>query len=179
MAFEFEDPRLLHGFVNLAHLFSAIDDNFVAIWKGARRKSLCSEPWLADTQRSLDQVALALENITETQQLDISISREWLHVLAWQMGVSHGLVGSQGQGGARLDYPIELARRTVNITERANSLALDSHGIGMEQKLSDIAGCLADVLRVSSGDSSNTFLFGRQYLHLILNKVRLFPFTAG
>lgn len=71
----------------------------------------------------------------------------------------------------RLDYPIELARRVVQVTEKATPLALDSHGIGMEQKLSDIAGCLADVLRVSSGDTSDTFVFGRRYLHLMLNKV--------
>ncbi|KAI4748358.1 hypothetical protein E4T50_01413 [Aureobasidium sp. EXF-12298] len=175
LAFESEDPRLLHGFVNLAHLFSAIDDNFVSIWKGsARRKALCSEPWLAETQRSLDTVALSLSDITETARIDISVSREWLHVLAWQMGVSNGLVCDKGQTGTgRLDYPIELARRTVNITERANSLVLDSHGIGMEQKLSDIAGCLADVLHVSSGDTSDTFVQGRQYLHLMLNKLSM------
>ncbi|KAK6003991.1 hypothetical protein QM012_008841 [Aureobasidium pullulans] len=175
LAFESEDPRLLHGFVNLAHLFSAIDDNFVSIWKGsARRKALCSEPWLAETQRSLDTVALSLSDITETARIDISVSREWLHVLAWQMGVSNGLVCDKGQTGTgRLDYPIELARRTVNITERANPLVLDSHGIGMEQKLSDIAGCLADVLHVSSGDTSDTFAQGRQYLHLMLNKLSM------
>ncbi|THV83661.1 hypothetical protein D6D29_03713 [Aureobasidium pullulans] len=175
LAFDHEDPRLLHGFVNLAHLFSAIDDNFVSIWKGsARRKALCSEPWLAETQRSLDTVAHSLSDITETARIDISVSREWLHVLAWQMGVSNGLVCDKGTAGTgRLDYPIELARRTVNITERANPLALDSHGIGMEQKLSDIAGCLADVLHVSSGDTSDTILAGRQYLHLMLNKLSM------
>ncbi|KAI4734342.1 hypothetical protein E4T50_15123 [Aureobasidium sp. EXF-12298] len=175
LAFESEDPRLLNGFVNLAHLFSAIDDNFVSIWKGsARRKALCSEPWLAETQRSLDTVALSLSEITETTRIDISVSREWLHILAWQMGVSNGLVCDKGQTGTgRLDYPIEVARRTVEIAERANPLALDSHGIGMEQKLSDIAGCLADVLHVSSGDTSDTFLHGRQYLHLMLTKLSM------
>ena len=90
------------------------------------------------------------------------------------MGVSNGLVCDKGQTGTgRLDYPIEVARRTVDIAERANPLALDSHGIGMEQKLSDIAGCLADVLHVSSGDTSDTFLHGRQYLHLMLNKLSM------
>jgi hypothetical protein len=90
------------------------------------------------------------------------------------MGVSNGLVCDKGQTGTgRLDYPIEVARRTVDIAERANPLALDSHGIGMEQKLSDIAGCLADVLHVSSGDTSDTFLHGRQYLHLMLTKLSM------
>ncbi|GAB7350282.1 hypothetical protein MBLNU459_g0923t1 [Dothideomycetes sp. NU459] len=170
---ESEDPALLNGFVNLVHLFAAVDDNFVSVWRGTRRGSICSAPWLAETQRSLDGVAIALDNITETQQLDISVSREWLHVLAWQVGISHRLIAGKGYRSMELEYPVELARRVVSITEGANTLALDSHGIGMEQKLSDIAGCLADVLRVNAGDMSVTFLQGRQYLHLLVNKLSL------
>ena len=37
----------------------------------------------------------------------------------------------KGEGGMRLDYPIELAKKVVEITSGANALALDSHGIGM------------------------------------------------
>jgi hypothetical protein len=130
--FESEDPHLLNGFVNLANLFSAVDDSFVSAWRGSRRQSLCDEAWLAKTQRQLDAAALALDrNVSETQQLDISVTREWLHVLAWQMGVSNGLIWGKGDGGMRLDYPIELARKVVEITSGANALALDSHGIGM------------------------------------------------
>jgi len=129
--FESEDPLLLNGFVNLANLFSAVDDSFVSAWRGSRRQSLCSEAWLANTQKQLDSAALGRDNISETQHLDISITREWLHVLAWQMGVSNGLIWGRGEGGMRLDYPIELARKVVEITTGANALALDSHGIGM------------------------------------------------
>lgn len=129
--FESEDPQLLNGFVNLANLFSAVDDSFVSAWRGSRRQSLCNEAWLADTQKQLDAAALALDNVSETQHLDISVTREWLHVLAWQMGVSNGLIWGKGEGGMRLDYPIELAKKVVEIISGANALALDSHGIGM------------------------------------------------
>ncbi|KAK4990291.1 hypothetical protein LTR50_002616 [Elasticomyces elasticus] len=175
LVFESEDPHLLSGFVNLVTLFSAIDDNFVNIWRGTRRRSLCSEPWLANTQRALDTTAFAIDNVTETQQLDINVSREWLHVLAWQMGVSNGLIrGKRRDSGGTylgLEYPVELARRVVCITSGANSAALDSHGIGMEQKLSDIAGCLTDVLRCAEGDTSNTFIQGRYYLRTLLRQL--------
>ena len=40
-----------------------------------------------------------------------------------------------------------------------------------EQKLSDIAGCLADVLRCTAGDTSATFLEGKQYLNILLNRL--------
>lgn len=131
--FESEDPQLLNGFVNLANLFSAVDDAFVSAWRGSRRASLCDEAWLVRTQKQLDETAQAagMGQLTETQHLDISVTREWLHVLAWQMGVSNGLIWGQGEGGMRLDYPVELARKVVEITSGANALALDSHGIGM------------------------------------------------
>lgn len=198
LSLESEDPALLNGFVNLVHLFSAIGDQFVNVWRGTRRGSPCSAPWLAETQRSLDGVAIAPGNIPETQQLDISVSREWLHVLAWQLGVRDRLISGKGEGSMRLEYPVELARRVVCITERANTQALDSHGIGMvsqcdqlaalglstdwvsqEQKLSDIAGCLADVLRVSAWEMSDTVLHGRQYLGLLVNKVSPSPFQTS
>ena len=40
-----------------------------------------------------------------------------------------------------------------------------------EQKLSDIAGCLADVLRCTAGDSSPTFIEGKQYLNILLQQL--------
>lgn len=171
--FESEDPQLLSGFVNLANLFSAVDDSFVSAWRGIRRASLCDEAWLAHTHKQLDATAHAggLGKLTEIQELDIGVTREWLHVLAWQMGVSTGLIWGQGEGGMRLDYPVELARKVVEMTSNATPLALDSHGIGMEQKIADIAGCLADVLRCTAGDGSSTFLEGKQHLDTLLSRL--------
>ncbi len=167
--FESEEPELLNGFNNLGTLFATVDENFVRAWRGSRKASLCNEAWLAQTQDQIDKVALALGHVTETQQLDINITREWLHVLAWQMGVSNGLMW--GEGGMSLDYPIELARKVVAITSTTTALAMDSHGIGMEQKLSDIAGCLADVLKCTAGDTSGVFAEGKQYLGILLGQL--------
>lgn len=41
----------------------------------------------------------------------------------------------------------------------------------MEQKLSDIAGCLADVLKCTAGDVSATFLEGKQHLHTLMHRL--------
>jgi hypothetical protein len=131
--FESDNPKLLHGLVKLADLFSAVDEAFVQAWRGSRRTSLCNENWLARTQKRLDATTTDVIPIglTETQHLDIAITREWLHVLAWQMGVSNGLIWTEGEGSMRLDYPVELAKNVVEITSGATPLAIDSHGIGM------------------------------------------------
>lgn len=170
--FESEDPQMLNGFVGLANLFSAVDDSFVGAWRGSRRSSLCDEAWLAQTQRQLDASARATDavGLTDTQRLDIDVTREWLHALAWQMGVMNGLIWGEGEGGMRLDYPLQLARKVIQITSSASAHALDSHGIGMEQKISDIAGCLADVLKCT-GENSTIFTEGRHYLNLLLQQL--------
>ena len=167
------------------HLFAAIDDNFIHVWRGSQRRTPCSSSWLANTQRALDRAAIDVSgNATETQNLDIGVSREWLHVLAWQIGVSNGLVFPQTRGGLlataanrhpqgmRLEYPVELARRVISLTSSASSVALDSHGIGMEQKLYDVSDCLADALRCIAPDQSS-FQEGKWYLHLLLVQLRL------
>ncbi|KAF2478833.1 fungal-specific transcription factor domain-containing protein [Neohortaea acidophila] len=173
--FDNEEAQLLNGFVNLANLFAAVDDDFVKAWRGSRKQSLCDEQWLAKTQSQLDNAVLALGSVSETQQMDIRVTREWLHMLAWQMGVSNGLMWGEGESdGTRLYYPVEIAKRVVEITSGANALALDSHGIGMascEQKLYDIAGCLADVLRCTAGDPSATYAAGKEYLHILSQKL--------
>ncbi len=123
-----ELPGSLAGFNMLGMLFASIDDDFVRAWRGSRKSSLCNEAWLVQTQAQLDTVANALSGIDETQELDIGITREWLHVLAWQIAVTNGLVWD---GDGSLHYPIELAKKVVGLTSRAKPLSLDSHGIGI------------------------------------------------
>lgn len=40
-----------------------------------------------------------------------------------------------------------------------------------EQKLSDIAHCVADVLRCTAGDPSETWMSGRKYLGVLINRL--------
>lgn len=114
-------------------LFSTVTDDFLSVWLGTRRASICSSDWLAETQRNIASTAVTTVqgNISETQQLDIDISRQWLHVLAWQMGVSNGLVWRPQDPEMSLEYPVNLAKEVVSITTRARREVVDSHGIGM------------------------------------------------
>lgn len=95
----------------------------------------CSKQWLVDVQKKLDASANAMNMIaesSETQQLDIKISRQWLHILAWQISVKHGLLSLGGdEEPFNLKYPIRLARDLVKTTSTASQTSLDSHGIGM------------------------------------------------
>lgn len=127
-----EEAAVLYGFANLTSLFAVVDDDFVSLWKGGRRRSsLIPGAWLSETQKNLDAIESSIGPFTETQQLDISITRQWLHILAWQVGVGQGLLWQSDNERMKLEYPIEVAKEVVRITTQASRLALDSHGIGM------------------------------------------------
>jgi len=168
-----EDAMLVSGFQSLATLFSAVNDDFVKAWRGSRKSSLCNEAWLVQTQERFEKATMGVQNLSETQHLDISVTREWLHMLAWQVGLRNGLIWGKGpsEGGMRLSYPIELAKKVVDIISMASPQALDSHGIGMEQKLSDIAHCVADVLRITVGDPSEMWANGTKYLGILVQRL--------
>lgn len=131
--FDSDNPRLLYGFVALANLFHAIDNTFMAFWSCADKdKRACSGSWLKNLQYNVDISTLLVSESMETQRLDISVSRLWLHVLLWQMGVTCGLVALDASDQCmNLSYPIKLAKELVTITSKADQNCLNSHGIGM------------------------------------------------
>ena len=131
--FDSDNPRLLYGFVALVNLFHAIDNTFVAFWSRTDKdKRACSGSWLKSLQYNVDTSTLLVSESMATQRLDISVSRLWLHILLWQMGVSCGLVAWDASDQfMNLGYPVKLAKELVTITSKADQNCLNSHGIGM------------------------------------------------
>lgn len=130
--FESEEPRLIYGFVSLVNLFRAVDVAFVSTWIGQRGKELCSKAWISSLQSKFDVAAPMIAESIETQKLDISVSRLWLRVLVWQLGVRYGLLSFQSYDPVmNLDYPVQLAGELVRLISTTSQQSLDSHGIGM------------------------------------------------
>jgi hypothetical protein len=122
----------LYGFVNLVNLFLAVDANFLSCWSQPSKPSGCSKSWLTEVLFKLDTSGLISGETLETHDLDIAISRQWLHVLVWQLMVKNGLLtDSSTEELFSLKYPIRLARDVIKITSAVSQTSLDSHGIGM------------------------------------------------
>ncbi|OBT63246.1 hypothetical protein VE03_07780 [Pseudogymnoascus sp. 23342-1-I1] len=159
-----EEPQLLYGFVNLANLFLVIDSTFLSMVNSTSKSADFSKTWLVEVLHKLAAPSMAFESL-ETHQLDILVSRQWLQMLLWQLSVKQGLLTtSSTEEPFNLEYPILLARDVVRTISSVNQETLDSHGIGMEQKLADIAACLTDVLKCAEGDMSEPYPQGREYL---------------
>lgn len=100
--------------------------------------------------------------------VDIAISRHWLHLLAWQLSVKYNALASQASEYESIDYPLAVARNVLAITSAASQRALDAHGIGMEQKLTDIATGVLNMLQVSGDAFPITRAEGRIALNALL-----------
>ncbi|KFY14268.1 hypothetical protein V492_02730 [Pseudogymnoascus sp. VKM F-4246] len=159
-----EEPQLLYGFVNLVNLFLVIDSTFISMVNNTSKSADFSKTWLVEVLGKLTASSVTYESL-ETHQLDILVSRQWLQMLLWQLSVKQGLLTtSSTEEPFNLQYPILLARDVVRTIGSVNQETLDSHGIGMEQKLADIAACLTDVLKCAEGDMSEPYPQGREYL---------------
>ncbi|KFY00335.1 hypothetical protein V490_01401 [Pseudogymnoascus sp. VKM F-3557] len=166
-----EEPQLLYGFVNLVNLFLVIDSTFLSMVNSTSKSADFSKTWLVEVLRKLSSSSMTCESL-ETHQLDILVSRQWLQMLLWQLSVKQGLLTtSSTEEPFNLQYPILLARDVVKTISSVNQESLDCHGIGMEQKLADIAACLTDVLKCAEGDMSEPYPEGREYLKALFKKL--------
>jgi hypothetical protein len=162
-----EDPAEtveLNGFINLVALFRPFDDTFVGLWNKARVG--CTSEWLARLQQQLSDALPRYLQCTESQAVDLRCSQQWLRTMVWQLSISHGFLSSAASDHAMsFKYPIDLARDLVHSASQSSQQVMEVHGIGLIEKLFDVACTLTDVMSVIPHDQY-TFEFGpSDYLH--------------
>ncbi|KAF3195050.1 hypothetical protein TWF106_005779 [Orbilia oligospora] len=190
LIFDSEDPCLLYGFVNLINLFKFVDSKFSYIWGDDNKLSTDGQPvgdsealssWLVSFQENISRVSVPLSESIETQRVDIMVTREWLHMVAWQMTVRLGLLKACDETKKNtflhLKYPFLPAKDLVTVISGTQIKSLESHGIGMEQKISQVAICLTDVMACTcSGPQPdlNSLRQGGGYLRVFLGLLSKF-----
>ena len=134
------------SFLHLVNLYRCLDDTFVGLWNKARAD--CTPIWLSQLQQQIN-VALPpyLTNVPESQAADLRISQHWLRTMVWQLSISGSFLSSSSPDPAmRFTYPIEIAKDLVHVVSTFSRHALEVHGIGLIEKLFDIACTLVDVM---------------------------------
>ncbi|KAK6511082.1 hypothetical protein TWF481_000004 [Arthrobotrys musiformis] len=191
LVFDSEDPCLLYGFVNLINLFKLVDSKFSYMWVGdSRLNGINQQPradpqalssWLVSFQDKISRLPVPLSESLETQRVDVMVTREWLHMVAWQMALKLGLLKVCGETTKytylNIKYPLVLAKDLATVILGTRLKSLESHGIGMEQKISELAMCLTDVMACTcSGPEPdvNGLENGRNYLRVILGLLSKF-----
>lgn len=135
----------LSGFVHLVNLFRPFDDTFVGLWN--RSRSGCTTEFLARLQQQLSAALPQDLQSTESQAVDLRCSQHWLRTMVWQLSISQGLLSSAAADKAMsFQYPIDVSRDLVSATSCFSQPAMEVHGIGLIEKLFDVACTLTDVM---------------------------------
>ncbi|KAK6345778.1 hypothetical protein TWF718_007684 [Orbilia javanica] len=190
LIFDSENPRLLYGFVSLISLFKFVDRRFSHMCGNDSLSSSDGQPvedadelssWIVSFQENISRVSVPLPESIETQRVDIMVTRAWLHTVAWQLSVRLGLLTTCGDAKSNnvlhLRYPFVLAKELVTVISGTQAKSLEFHGDGMEQKISQIAMCLADVMACICNElepDPNGRRTGESYLRVFLGLLSKF-----
>jgi hypothetical protein len=85
----------------------------------------------------------------EIQLTDVLVTRQWLLNRLWYICLSHGLVDPKAAHiSLRPDFPIHIARDMLNTCTKVSIYSLEAHGLGLCEKLYDIARTLVTVFHL-------------------------------
>lgn len=85
----------------------------------------------------------------EIQLADVLVTRQWLLNRLWYICLSHGLIDPKAAHIAlRPDFPIHIARDMLNICSKLSICSMEAHGLGLCEKLYDIARTLITVFHL-------------------------------
>lgn len=142
-----ETEVALVGFWSLAALFRPLDTSFIAV---VNHEDVSHPPDAAALHRIETAVNAALKPHTwlqDTQKANLRVTQLWLRIILWQLRLRFGhLTEEASQQSLTFHYPLEVAK---DLTLSTRDLPLDSikiHGVGLTEKLFDIASAVVDVL---------------------------------
>lgn len=171
------DDQFSLGFGCLAELYRPFDESFLSVWNGTQtdysRDSLVQ---LEDHLQSAVPTDLELPDIL---MADLRVSQQWLRTMIWQLATSAGFLSSTPTHPC-LDfrYPLQIARDLSLATWKLSRDSMETHGMGLIEKVFEVACTLTDVMAClsSAGLRSSGFEMGPQdYLKHLVSLVSSLP----
>ncbi|KAK4196985.1 hypothetical protein QBC40DRAFT_108988 [Triangularia verruculosa] len=122
-----EDPNIHAGLVQLAEVYKPVNDDFVAAWNdtsshhgedGSAAVNSIKGAKLLELQRRLSHAAgaeQAPEATTDIQRIHLTITRQWLKLVTWQLSFrAHLLSFGNVNESMRFTYPLIIAHETLS-----------------------------------------------------------------
>jgi hypothetical protein len=141
------DPGIEQGWLNLIKTFLVVDDPFINYWVGDRM--LVTSEWVEAKHSELEdeQWEQEVHLLTQMQQADLIITRQWLRTLTWQMALSNLFLSSHPSNDAMsLTLPLRLSSQLRHFLDGMRPKDVGIHGTGILQKLFEITITIADVV---------------------------------
>ncbi|KAH8704475.1 hypothetical protein GQ44DRAFT_663959 [Phaeosphaeriaceae sp. PMI808] len=142
------------GLQYLASLFKPLNEIFFAIWNGVTQE--CSKEWLLQLEYEVRSALPLTLEVSDEEAANLRISQLWLQIKLWELFPRFGFLSSESVYEClTFQYPVAVARSFVNSATALSVSNLHVHGVGMTEKVFDIACALADVLPFTSLTSDN------------------------
>ncbi|THW31216.1 hypothetical protein D6D25_05721 [Aureobasidium pullulans] len=160
------------GLLYLMETFDAIDESVVECWAGYckysdghceafdRRRALrmfraqqrAREDCLVGSISFEPSASiLPLHQLLESQQADISVTQFWLLNRLWELCMSHGLLRENSEHAElRLDFAYHVARKLLAACDVLSIPSMEVHGVGLVEKIFDIAMGLVKAMNSST-----------------------------
>ncbi|CCU75370.1 hypothetical protein/Fungal trans superfamily [Blumeria hordei DH14] len=194
---EYEAPEIHSGFMHLINTYHLLDAAFVDTWNE------CTQAPTSTTTYTLLQERLNIAHpismaLTSIQRADILVTQQWLRLIVWQSSMRQGLLSSaSADESMTFHYPFRIAHSLLTAISSLPSTAVDVHGMGIFEKIFEIANTTLDVIQ-ACGTGSEMVKYGicqdpfgvfvrtlsstpksqKQYANLLLEKVAEKPEIA-
>ncbi|CAI7629264.1 unnamed protein product [Penicillium glandicola] len=85
--------------------------------------------------------------LRETQAADVFITQKWLQNRVWLLSSTHGLLSAHSEHPElTFGYAVSVAESTLQLCQSLRLSSMEAHGIGLTEKLYDIAICATNIL---------------------------------
>lgn len=158
---DFGDPSLA-GLHSLAALFRPIDSAFMALLNREKVASSPSAETLDAAERSINTAIPASVTFQDMQKANLRVTKLWLRNVIWQLRLHLGFLReSSHHRNLTYQYPLDIAKELILSTRDLPIHCIRVHGVGLTEKLFDIASAVVDVMagipHASASTRSSTF----------------------
>lgn len=143
----FLGAEIQQGWMQVIKTFCMLDASFIGLWVGDRTQVTAS--WVERKHRELDDALWEVEvsALSELQQADLVITRQWMRTLLWQMAMSNCLLSSHAScPSLELEMPLRLSSQLRQFLTKISQNTIRVHGSSMISKLLEIVNTIADVV---------------------------------
>ncbi|KXG50390.1 uncharacterized protein PGRI_068810 [Penicillium griseofulvum] len=151
------------GFRCLVNLYLPFDEAFLAQWNGT--SATCSIESLVRLEERIRSAVPADLGLPDILMADLRVSQQWLRIMIWQLSTTAGFLSTKPTHECMdFRYPLLIAQDLCFATWKLSKQGMETHGIGLIEKIFEVACTLIDVMTCLSaaGLRSSGFKLGPQ-----------------
>ncbi|KAK0705505.1 hypothetical protein B0H67DRAFT_385407 [Lasiosphaeris hirsuta] len=175
----YESPAIHAGFLQLISAYAPLDESFVTAWNYGSDPRVTIHTYL-NLQNTLARPpafiphpdsagypsAVRQYSPTSIQKADLLITQQWLSLIVWRNSQKQQLVHQNSRYKCmQTAFPLAIAHRTARVLQSLPPEAVEVHGMGIFEKIYEIASSFVEVLNHQGGGPSPT-TFGMDFANI-------------